>query len=84
MEVEYLVNNAGYGLYGPIEGLTEEAVRLQLETNTVGMWRTCKAVLPGMRRRLAKACMSACEVLGRKRFARLLDMFHRRVGGHVP
>ena len=49
--IDVLINNAGYGLYGPIEGLTEEAVRLQLETNTVGMWRTCKAVLPGMRRR---------------------------------
>lgn len=47
--IDALINNAGYGLYGPIEDLDEEEVRRQLDTNFVGQWRLLKAVLPGMR-----------------------------------
>lgn len=49
--IDVLVNNAGYGLYGAVEDLDEERIRRQLDTNFLGVWRTCKAVLPGMRRR---------------------------------
>ena len=49
--IEVLINNAGYGLYGPVEAFDEEEVIRQFNTNTIGMWRTCKAVLPGMRKR---------------------------------
>jgi NAD(P)-dependent dehydrogenase (short-subunit alcohol dehydrogenase family) len=49
--IDALVNNAGYGLYGPIEALDEAEVLRQFDTNAVGPWRTTRAVLPGMRRR---------------------------------
>ena len=47
--VDVLVNNAGYAEYGPVEELTVEALRGQLETNVVGLTRLAQLVLPGMR-----------------------------------
>jgi NAD(P)-dependent dehydrogenase (short-subunit alcohol dehydrogenase family) len=47
--VDVLVNNAGYGLWGPIEMLTDEDVRAQYETNVFGVLRVTRAFLPAMR-----------------------------------
>jgi NAD(P)-dependent dehydrogenase (short-subunit alcohol dehydrogenase family) len=48
--IQLLVNNAGYGQYGPIEEIPIDAVREQFETNVFGLLRMCQLVLPGMRR----------------------------------
>jgi short-subunit dehydrogenase len=45
-----LVNNAGYGEYGPIEETDLERVRTMFETNVFGLSRLTQLVLPGMRR----------------------------------
>jgi NAD(P)-dependent dehydrogenase (short-subunit alcohol dehydrogenase family) len=47
--VSILVNNAGYGLYGPVEQLPMEEIRRQFETNLFGLVRMIQLVLPGMR-----------------------------------
>jgi NAD(P)-dependent dehydrogenase (short-subunit alcohol dehydrogenase family) len=47
--LDVVVNNAGYGLFGAIEELTEEQVRAQLETNLFGALWVTKAALPIMR-----------------------------------
>jgi NAD(P)-dependent dehydrogenase (short-subunit alcohol dehydrogenase family) len=44
-----LINNAGYGEYGPIEEVPIARVRAQFETNVFGAVRLCQLVLPGMR-----------------------------------
>lgn len=44
-----LVNNAGYGAYGPVEEVPLDDVRRQFETNLFGLGRMCQLVLPGMR-----------------------------------
>lgn len=44
-----LVNNAGYGEYGPVEEVDLDAARRQFETNVFGLARLCQLVLPGMR-----------------------------------
>lgn len=49
--IDVLVNNAAYGLLGPIEELDMDAFRRQLETNVVGLVRLTQRVLPGMRER---------------------------------
>lgn len=46
--VSALVNNAGYAEYGPLEELDLDRVRLQLETNVVGVLAVTQRVLPGM------------------------------------
>ncbi|HEX8972986.1 oxidoreductase [Oryzihumus sp.] len=45
-----LVNNAGYGEYGPVEETDLARVRTMFETNVFGLSRLTQLVLPGMRR----------------------------------
>ena len=47
--LDVVVNNAGYGLFGAIEELSEELGRAQLETNLFGALWVTKAALPIMR-----------------------------------
>jgi len=44
-----LVNNAGIGVGGPVEGLDLEALRLQFEVNLFGQVRVSQAFLPALR-----------------------------------
>ena len=48
-QVGTLVNNAGYGEYGPVEEVSLDRVRREFETNVFGLARMCQLVLPGMR-----------------------------------
>ena len=48
--VGVLVNNAGFGEYGPIEESDLARVRAMFETNVFGLARLSQLVLPGMRR----------------------------------
>ncbi|MCP3168158.1 SDR family NAD(P)-dependent oxidoreductase [Myxococcus qinghaiensis] len=50
-QLDVVVNNAGYGLVGAIEELTEADVRAQLETNLFGALWVTQAVLPHLRAR---------------------------------
>lgn len=47
--VDVLINNAGYGQYGPIEQVPLDEVRRQFETNVFGLIRLTQLVLPAMR-----------------------------------
>lgn len=44
-----LVNNAGYGEYGPLEEVPPARARAQVDTNVFGLARMCQLALPGMR-----------------------------------
>ena len=44
-----LINNAGYGLYGPVEQVAMSEVQRQFDTNFFGLARLTQLVLPGMR-----------------------------------
>ena len=48
--VGVLVNNAGYGQYGPLEEISPEALQRAFDTNVFGLLRVAQLVLPGMRR----------------------------------
>ena len=47
--IDALVNNAGYGLYGTVEDVSEGELHQQFNTNFFGQWRLCQAVVPHMR-----------------------------------
>ena len=47
--LDVIVNNAGYGLFGTIEEVTEEQARAQIETNLFGALWVTKAALPYLR-----------------------------------
>lgn len=48
-KVDILINNAGYGHYGPIEDVPMSDARYQLEVNLFGLARLTQLVLPKMR-----------------------------------
>jgi NAD(P)-dependent dehydrogenase (short-subunit alcohol dehydrogenase family) len=47
--LDVVVNNAGYGLFGAVEELTEEQAHAQLDTNLLGPLRVTQAALPILR-----------------------------------
>lgn len=47
--VDVLLNNAGYGEFGPLEEVSQEKVQKQLDTNLIGASELTKLVLPTMR-----------------------------------
>lgn len=48
--IEYLVNNAGYGLIGGIEESSDAEVRANFDVNVFGLLNVTRAVLPSMRK----------------------------------
>jgi len=48
--LDVVINNAGYGLFGTVEEITEQQLRDQLETNLFGVFNVTQAVLPIMRK----------------------------------
>ncbi|HLZ58031.1 MAG TPA: oxidoreductase [Ktedonosporobacter sp.] len=48
-QIDVLVNNAGYGLFGAIEESSASEVRQQFETNVFGLLNITRSVLPVMR-----------------------------------
>lgn len=49
MQLDVVVNNAGYGLFGMVEEVSEEQARAQMETNVFGALWVTQAALPIMR-----------------------------------
>ncbi|WP_029905100.1 SDR family NAD(P)-dependent oxidoreductase [Prevotella sp. 10(H)] len=47
--IDVLVNNAGYGLLGYFEEMSEDSIRRQLETNVFATMKLTRAILPIMR-----------------------------------
>lgn len=47
--IDVVVNNAGYGLFGAAEELTDDQIRHQVDTNLIGSIQVIRAVLPHLR-----------------------------------
>ena len=63
--IRVLINNAGYGLYGPVEQQPMSEIRRQFETNFFGLVRLTQLVLPGMRRQGAGRILNVSSMGGR-------------------
>ncbi|MGH2728865.1 MAG: oxidoreductase [Actinomycetota bacterium] len=63
-----LINNAGYGLQGPVEEFSMDEVRRQFETNVFGLVRMCQLVLPGMREQRWGRIVNLSSIGGRVTF----------------
>lgn len=48
-KLDVVVNNAGYGLFGAVEEITQQQLRDQLEVNLFGVFHVTQAVLPILR-----------------------------------
>jgi NAD(P)-dependent dehydrogenase (short-subunit alcohol dehydrogenase family) len=63
--IDLLVNNAGYGLVGPIEDISiEKELKPQFETNLFGVVRVTQQVLPIMRRQKSGRIINVSSVGG--------------------
>ncbi len=64
--IEIVVSNAGYGLMGAAEELTDEQVRHQIDTNLVGSIQLIRAALPHLRAqgggRILQLSSMGCQV----------------------
>jgi short-subunit dehydrogenase len=65
LELDALVNNAGYGLTGAIEDTTDETARHILETMVVAPARLARLALPGMRARGGGRIVMMSSIYGR-------------------
>lgn len=62
--IDVLINNAGYGLFGPFETATPEVVGRQFATNVGGVFAVTRAVLPGMRERGSGVIINVASLTG--------------------
>jgi NAD(P)-dependent dehydrogenase (short-subunit alcohol dehydrogenase family) len=66
--VDVLVNNAGSGLFGAVEEVSDDELRAQLEVLVVSAWRLTRLVLPLMRRQGAGHVVNVSSLAGRMGF----------------
>jgi NAD(P)-dependent dehydrogenase (short-subunit alcohol dehydrogenase family) len=64
-DIDVLVNNAGFEVWGPLEEMTVDDLKDQFETNVYGPFRLITAVLPGMRQRGGGVVINVSSVAGR-------------------
>ena len=63
--VDVLVNNAGFGLYGPIEDVSIDEARYQFEVNVFGLARVTQQLLPAMREKGAGTIVNITSMGGK-------------------
>lgn len=63
-KLDAVICNAGMGIYGPVEGTTDEEVRLQFETNYFGALKTIRACLPVFRSQGSGRIITVSSVMG--------------------
>ncbi|MDJ1481326.1 SDR family oxidoreductase [Cytophagaceae bacterium YF14B1] len=62
--VDVVLNNAGYGLIGPLEALNDEQITRQVNTNLLGVIRVCKAFTPYFRRKREGSFINVTSMFG--------------------
>lgn len=73
--IDALVNNAGYGAYGPLEATPLESIRRQFDVNVIGVLATTRALLPHFRVNRSGTIVNVSSVGGRITFP-LGSLYH--------
>lgn len=73
--IDALINNAGYGAFGPVEAFSMDAIQRQFDTNVIGLLATTKTVLPHMRQAKDGVIVNISSIGGRMTFP-LGSMYH--------
>jgi short-subunit dehydrogenase len=67
-QIDVLVNNAGYGAYGPLESFPRESIIRQFNTNVIGLLDVTQAVLPHFRANKSGTIINISSVGGKMAF----------------
>jgi len=67
-QIDVLLNNAGYGAYGPLEATSIEKIRRQFDTNVIGLLAVTKAILPHFRERRSGTIINVSSIGGQITF----------------
>ena len=73
--IDVLVNNAGYGLMGAVEEVSDVQIRQQFETNLFGLLNVTRAVLPLLREQRSGHILNVTSVGGQVSFP-TFGMYH--------
>ena len=63
-DIDVVFNNAGYGLAGPLEGITDAQLVRQINTNILGVIRTTQAFIPYFRQRRSGLFITTTSIGG--------------------
>ena len=66
--IDVLLNNAGYGAYGPLEFFPMEKIERQFDTNVIGLLAVTKAVIPHMRAQKSGTIVNISSIGGQMTF----------------
>lgn len=67
-QIDVLLNNAGYGAYGPLEAFPMDRIRRQFDTNVIGLLEVTKNVLPHFRTRKSGTIVNISSIGGQMTF----------------
>lgn len=67
-QIDALLNNAGYGAYGPLEATPPEKIRRQFDVNVLGLLATTKALLAHFRANRSGTIVNVSSIGGRMTF----------------
>ncbi len=74
-KIDVLVNNAGYGAYGPLESFPRENIIRQFNTNVIGLMDVTKAIIPHFRENKSGTIVNISSIGGQMAFA-LGSLYH--------
>ncbi len=63
--IDVLINNAGFGLYGPVEDISIDDARYQFEVNLFGLAHLTQLVLPHMRAQGSGRIVNVSSMVGK-------------------
>ncbi len=73
--IDALVNNAGYGAYGPLESFPRENIIRQFNTNVIGLMDVTRAVIPHFRDNMSGVIVNISSIGGQMTFP-LGSLYH--------
>jgi len=74
-KIDAIVNNAGYGAYGPLESFPRENIIKQFNTNVIGLMDVTKAIIPHFRVNKDGVIINISSIGGQITFA-LGSLYH--------
>ncbi len=74
-KIDALLNNAGYGAYGPLESFPRENIVKQFNTNVIGLIDVTKAIIPHFRANREGIIVNISSIGGQMTFA-LGSLYH--------